>query len=137
MARRWWNRGRHGSNGGPLELAPEWAGAAMPAKVYVRAFLERAEITEEYSVAQEISQNPATRQGDTPAGRIELAMPYDGHKFFTRAAADDVTHQMAPHSQPDSSAVIGHLLLKDYSRTDLRTSGPEPPRSDSSRRRRK
>ena len=47
-------------------------------------------------------------------------MPYDGHEYFTRAARDDVTHQMAPHSQPDSSAVIGHLLLKDYSRTDLR-----------------
>jgi len=123
MARRWWGWGRRGSH---VEPGPEHGlpGTGMPAKVYVRAFLERAEITEEYSVAQEISQNPSTKQGSHPVGRIELAMPYDGHEFFTRAATDDVIHQMAPYSQRDSNAVIGHLLLKDYSRTNLREQLP-------------
>jgi hypothetical protein len=76
--------------------------------------LKRAEITEQYFVEQEISQNSLAKPGKGPVGRIELAMPYDGHKYFTRAARADVAHQTASHAELTGSAVIGHLLLKDY-----------------------
>jgi len=90
------------------------AGDSEPGEIYARALLKRAEITEQYSVEQEISLNSSAKPGKSPAGRIELAMPYDGHKYFTRAAKADVAHQVASHPGLGGSAVIGHLLLKDY-----------------------
>jgi hypothetical protein len=131
MARRRWDWGRRGSDGAPPDPAHARASAGIPAKVYARAFLERAEITEEYHVRQRVSKNSSIELGEGPVGRIELAMPYDGHKYFTRAASDDVAQQIAPYSQPGSSAVIGHLLLKDYSRTSLRERLPLGNRSGS------
>jgi len=76
--------------------------------------LERAEITERYFVEQEISRNSWTRPGQSPAGRIELAMPYDGHTHFTRAAKADVARQAGSQAELGGSAVIGHLVLKDF-----------------------
>ena len=67
MAGRWWDWGRRRSNGGSPDSALEWAGAGMPAKVYVRASLERAEITEEYSVGQ---RSRRTRPRDRAASRL-------------------------------------------------------------------
>ena len=107
---RWWRR--------PAEVpqAPEpWqAGDSAPAEIYARALLKRAEISEEYFVEQEISRNSSAKPGRSPVGRIDLAMPYDGHKYFTRAARADVAHQTPPESGLAGTAVIGHLLLKDY-----------------------
>jgi hypothetical protein len=90
--------------------------------IFARALLKRAEIIEEYFVQQEISENSSTRHGERPAGRIELELPYDGHKWFTRDAQNDVALGLAAHPESDGGAVIGHLLLRNYAKTSLRDS---------------
>jgi hypothetical protein len=90
--------------------------------IFARALLKRAEITEEYFVQQEISENSSTEHGERPAGRVELELPYDGHKYFTRDARDDVAHGLATYPQSDATAIVGHLLLRNYGRTSLRDS---------------
>ena len=57
--------------------------------MYARAAPEKVEITEEYSVTQEISSNPVWETGPS-AGHVEIMVPYDGQAYFTREAADDV-----------------------------------------------
>lgn len=91
-----------------------WMDADVPGEIYARALLERAEITERYFVEQEISRNSWTRPGRSPAGRIELALPYDGYAHFTRAAQDDVARQAGSQGELGGNAVIGHLVLKDF-----------------------
>jgi hypothetical protein len=72
-------------------------------------------------VKQEISSNP-TRESGEPAGRIEVAIPFDGRDYFTRQAAADVESALGGQSGDGAErAVIGHLLLADHTRTDLRT----------------
>ena len=89
--------------------------------MYARAAPERTEITETYSVRQEISSNP-TREFGEPAGRIEVVVPFDGRVYFTRQAAADVGYGLGGQSAGGvGRAVIGHLLLADHTRTDLRT----------------
>lgn len=89
-------------------------------KVYARARPEKVKITEKYSVTQEISKSP-TRGLGPGAGRIEIAVPYDGGEYFTHRALDDVRWGLAgrPASGP-GTAVIGHLRLVDHAKTDLR-----------------
>jgi hypothetical protein len=89
-------------------------------KVYARAAPEKVEITEEYSVTQEISSNPNRDTGPS-AGHIEIAVPYDGQLYFSRQAADDVElGNRVGNGQ--GTAVIGHLLLADHTKTgDLRS----------------
>src|SRR5262249_42238572 len=90
-------------------------------KLYARAKPEKVEITESYSVEQEISKNPSMRLDGEGAGRIETKIPYDGRTYFTRQAADDVERGIARHpGTAERQAVIGHLLLKDHEKTDLR-----------------
>ena len=77
--------------------------AADTDTVYARALLERAQITENYYVEQEISKNRATILSKDPSeagdeespGRIEMAIPYDGYDYFTRQARDDVARKVA------------------------------------------
>ena len=98
--------------------------------VYARAVLKRAEITENYYVEQEISKNRSTslspdhsgRREYEPPGRIEMAIPYDGHDYFTRQARDDVARKLERLEQRRRTAVIGRLLLHDDEKTDLRSS---------------
>src|SRR5689334_9086372 len=90
--------------------------------IFARALLKRARITEEYFTQQEISENSWARHGEPPSGRIELELPYDGHKFFTREARHDVAQGLAAHPQSDGNAVIGHLLLRNYAKTGLQDS---------------
>jgi hypothetical protein len=90
-------------------------------KLYARAAPGKVEITENYSVTQEISGNPVLNTGPC-AGRIEITIPLDGHEFFTRQAADDL--RLGTSGRPGNGqgpAVIGHLLLADHTRTDLRS----------------
>ena len=89
--------------------------------LYARAVPEKVEITEDYSVTQEISGNPMRKMGPC-AGRIEMAVPFDGHKFFTHQAADDVRRGIDRRpANGQGPAVMGHLLLADHTRTDLRS----------------
>lgn len=118
MAASWWPWRR------PAEVqrapGPGRAGTGEPATIYARALLKRAEITEQYFTEQEISMNSERKPGGRPFGRIELVMPYDGYRYFTRAAKGDVDRQATAYSQHRDTAVVGHLLLKGYSATDLR-----------------
>lgn len=86
---------------------------------YARATPEKVEITETYSVTQEISSNPDKRSGP-PTGRIEMVVPYDGGDYFTRQAVKDVERAVAARGQREPrTAIIGHLLVADHRQTDL------------------
>jgi hypothetical protein len=87
--------------------------------IFARARLRRAEIIEEYGVSQEISENSWHRLGREQGGRIELEIPYDGHRYFTRDACRDVARALTAHPRAEPSAIIGHLLLGNYERTSL------------------
>ena len=89
--------------------------------LYARAKPEKVELTESYSVVQEISKSPSMRLDGDNTGRIEAKIPYDGHTYFTRQAADDVERGVARlPGTGERRAVIGHLVLKDHEKTDLR-----------------
>ena len=83
--------------------------------LYARAAPEKVEITEEYSVTQEISTNPVWEPGPAE-GRVEIVVPYDGEKYFTREAADDVKKGIQTRTG-EGTAMVGQLLLSDYSKT--------------------
>jgi hypothetical protein len=88
--------------------------------VYARARPEKIKFTERYYYTQEISRNSTTKSGQEPEGKIEVVVPYDGYKYFTRHAGNDVELQLGEDPLPDHvDAQIGHLLLADYGRTDL------------------
>jgi hypothetical protein len=94
--------------------------ARTDGKLYARAIPEKVEITETYSVTQDISTNPSLEAG-SPEGHIEIAVPFDGRDYFTRQAAHDV--EFGTGGQPGNGpgrVVIGHLLLADHTKTDLR-----------------
>ena len=92
-------------------------------KIFARALLRRAGITEDYFTEQVISENPSTGYGDDPpAGRIELELPFDGHRFFGREAQHDVARGLTAHPESDGNAVIGHLLLRNYAKSGLQDS---------------
>jgi hypothetical protein len=90
-------------------------------KLYARAMPQKVEITESYSVAQDISQNPSMELDGEGTGAIEMKIPYDGRDYFTRQAADDVNRRIAMRSGiGERKAIVGHLLLTDHAKTDLR-----------------
>jgi hypothetical protein len=86
--------------------------------LHARALLESAKIEEEYFYEQEISQNPHGAMRKPPTGKIVLTLPYDGDKYFTRQAYADITRAHSP-AEGDVSALVGHLALNGYARTDL------------------
>jgi hypothetical protein len=88
-------------------------------RLYARAKPEKIEITETYSVTQEISRNPRSEPG-LPTGQITMVIPYDGGDYFSRQAIGDVERALAARDQATSpKAVIGHLLIAHHRRTDL------------------
>ncbi len=94
--------------------------ARSDGKLYARAIPEKVEIAETYSVTQDISANPSLEAG-SPEGHIEIAVPFDGRDYFTRQAAGDVEcGTSAPPGNGPGRVVIGHLLLADHTKTDLR-----------------
>lgn len=85
----------------------------------VRARLERARIRERYFYFQEISQNADRHMEKPPEGRIELVLPYDGDRYFSRQARKDVDHARQLGADPAAKALIGHLLLTGFEHADL------------------
>jgi hypothetical protein len=75
-------------------------------------------LAEHYFYTQEISRNSTLRTRQDPVGRIEVLVPYDGYKYVTRPACADIQRQVKSHSS-SISALIGHMVLDDYSRTNL------------------
>src|SRR5579862_1712920 len=87
--------------------------------VYVRARLERALIRERYFYFQEISQNADRHVRKAPEGRIELVLPYDGERYFTRQARKDVDHGRQIGAAGATEALIGHLALTGFEHANL------------------
>jgi hypothetical protein len=79
------------------------------------AGLRQVRLTEEYRVTQEISKNPKEDYDEQPrTGRIELSIPYDGHRFFPGEAREDVRRRLGSSPGPGEMAVIGQLALEDF-----------------------
>ena len=92
----------------------------MTTDIYARAVPKTIRLTETYSYEQVISRNPSFKQKKDPSGKIEIAVPYDGHDYFKREAYQDVIQQINNDSpnQP-VNAIIGYLVMNGYDRTDL------------------
>ena len=89
---------------------------ADPAEaVYVRAQVKRARIRELYFYKQEISENATRYREKAPKGRIELVLPYDGDRYFSRQARRDIDHAR----RPGTEALIGHLVLTGFEHANL------------------
>ena len=87
--------------------------------VFARARLEKAQIEEKYFFDQEISQNPTNYMSKPPAGHIELTLPFDGDKYFTRQAYSDVARARRSDAVSSAHALVGYLVLADYTQTNL------------------
>ena len=85
-------------------------------RLYARAVPASAKIEERYFCKQEISQNPYGRMLPRPKGKIELTLPHDGDRYFTRQAYADITRLYNP-KVGDARAIIGHLALTGYGQT--------------------
>jgi hypothetical protein len=92
--------------------------------IFARALPERARVTEIYEVDQVISVNPQRTRGKQHTGRIEVTVPYDGLRYFTRQAARDVERARSG-SQPaaDPGATVGHLLLAEHDQVESLPAG--------------
>ena len=85
---------------------------------FARAVPRRTELTENYFVRQEIAKSRSLTSDGDGTGRIEIAVPYDGHTYFPRRAVADVQRVPGRRSGPgDPRAMIGHLLLADHTKT--------------------
>lgn len=87
--------------------------------IWARARLESARLEERYYYKQQISRNPFSEERRDPAGRIKMVLPYDGEKFFTRQAFQDVGRAQRKGADRDSGALVGFLALTGYDGTDL------------------
>jgi len=100
---------------------------------HVRARPDTVLVEERYRVRQEISRNPDVSLESGAAGKVEISLPYDGHRYFTRDALADLPHRTDHRSERNAPAGIGveptrlrigHLLVADHRGTDLaRTTG--------------
>jgi hypothetical protein len=92
--------------------------------IFARAIPEEVKVTETYEVEQVISVNPRRTQGELHDGQIEITVPYDGLRYFTRQAARDVEHaRSGPRAASDPDAIIGHLLLADHDHVERLPAG--------------
>src|SRR5229473_3810109 len=115
---------RPGWGGAPLGIGvmrasgvpsgPVHADGLLPA----RAVFESAKIEETYSFEQEIYQNHQRGRKKEQTGRIELSLPCDGDKFFTRQAYSDVSRTFG-HAHGSARILAGYLALEGHGHTDL------------------
>lgn len=91
------------------------------ATAFARARPESIVVEECFDYEQEISRNPSIGSTDTTTGRIAISLPYDGHEFFTRDAAEDVERYLNGLNSPVNQleALVGHLVFVDYQHTNL------------------
>ena len=103
-----------------LWTGDDWtaAAAADPDRsLFARALPRKVSITETYGFHQVLSVNPMQQPAmEVPSGRIDITVPYDGDRYFTRQAAADVSAHLArrdddPATLTDLNARVGHLVL--------------------------
>ncbi len=87
--------------------------------IRARAWLESARIEERYQYVQEISLNADVNVEGEPSGLIKLILPYDGEKFFTQQAYQDVVSARRGGAAPVDEAIVGFLTLTGHERTGL------------------
>jgi hypothetical protein len=119
---KWGAKLPHAAGAGELARQQPTGGQSERDVIYARAQPKSAQVTERYYYEQKISRNPFCRRHEhkRPTGHIELTIPYDGHKYFTRQARADVATTIGPRIiDPDTYALIGHLLLTNYTETNL------------------
>lgn len=89
--------------------------------VYARAQPEFVSLKETYRYKLEIARNQAPPRIHSPEGQLEIAVPYDGQRYFSRLACADVEHQLgSTNPAVDVDAQVGHVLFNAYGRTDLK-----------------
>ena len=70
---------------------------------------------------RQISRNPSIGPRGEASGRLEILLPYDGFKYFTRDAVHDVGRYLRRQSTSSDvlEAVVGHLAFVNYQDTNL------------------
>ncbi len=87
--------------------------------IYARANPRRIRLSETYPYQTRISGSSNTQPGNQPTGTVEITVAYDGHQSFGQLAVNDVKQQLKADTTNDARAVIGHLAVAGYERTDL------------------
>ncbi|MBW4507277.1 MAG: hypothetical protein KME64_12290 [Scytonematopsis contorta HA4267-MV1] len=88
--------------------------------IHARVKPETIKITEKYYYEKHISSNDSLEEKETPQGEIEIAIPYDGEKYFNQLAIKDVEGQINNYSfQKEIKALIGHLAISNHEKTNL------------------
>ena len=80
--------------------------------IYARARPEEIRIRELYRYGLDISANAAERPAGEPEGMVEIGVPCDGYRYFTRQALRDVRQQGGPITRR-GKVQIGHLALAE------------------------
>ena len=89
--------------------------------IFARGRPESVSLKETYAYRLLISRNQTRQSGVPPEGKLEIVVPYDGQRYFTRAACADVEQQLGgTNPSEDVDAQVGHVLLANYDRTDLK-----------------
>jgi hypothetical protein len=78
--------------------------------IFARAKPASVKISESYFFEKTLSGNPFIGHGQSPAGKIEILMPYDGDQYFTRQAYRDVEKQL--HSKPSTDGQEARFAMK-------------------------
>ena len=86
--------------------------------ISARARLKSARIRERYFYYRHISRNDSSGLREDPSGEIKLILPYDGDKYFTRQAYEDVV-RARNHGADRNDALVGFLAFSGYDKTDL------------------
>lgn len=89
-------------------------------KIYARINPKDIKLTEIYRYEKFISSNESLDQKEAPQGKIEVIIPYDGHTYFNTKSVQDIAQQINNNASGETvEAVIGHLAMSNYSKTDL------------------
>ncbi len=88
--------------------------------IYARVNPESIKLIETYYYEKYIDSNESLEEKEAPKGKIEVIIPYDGHKYFNQKAIQDVAKQINNNSlKEEVKALIGHLAISNYDKTDL------------------
>ncbi|MFN6515010.1 MAG: hypothetical protein RMY29_010970 [Nostoc sp. CreGUA01] len=88
--------------------------------IYARVNPETIKLIETYYYEKYIDSNESLEEKEAPKGKIEVIIPYDGHKYFNQKAIQDVAKQINNNSlKGEAKALIGHLAISNYDKTDL------------------
>ncbi|MEH1822316.1 MAG: hypothetical protein V7L31_25105 [Nostoc sp.] len=88
--------------------------------IYARVSPSTIKLIETYYYEKYIDSNESLEEKEAPKGKIEVIIPYDGHKHFNQKAIQDVAKQISnSSSEKEVQALIGHLVISNYDKTDL------------------